>query len=403
MQSRFYIKDILNQVYGEAASQIIQAYKGIRIDSVGNEISHLGRSLKKISNYKVHPDYEEINLKQQSGFSAELIEEARTNKAYIISGENIRLRTTDGIGSFNDTQYDHVLIDESGNIIDSSGTQMKFLEVNIDEKTKEEVFKVVDKIANDENWQRYDTSIKIPSEDYEGAINYAENKYNENITRYKIASSSGNSEIAEKYKKIADEYNLAKEKIEKSSLTSDEALYARKNPEMFVFKEVLLTSHEAGVEAGKNSIIIGISLTLLKDWYQKKSLKDIFKDITKSSIKCGSIGYIVGSSGTLVKSLLHSSDFKFLREVGNSIFPTYIVVYALESSLVIKKYLTGDIKKADIKKELAKKGVRLVVTGYCANTGAVIGSSIPTTIGRVAGGFAGSMIGYNVCNIFLKL
>ena len=41
------------QKHGEAASQFIQAYTGQRVDSLGTEIPHAGRSLQQISQYKV--------------------------------------------------------------------------------------------------------------------------------------------------------------------------------------------------------------------------------------------------------------------------------------------------------------------------------------------------------------
>lgn len=169
----------LNQTHGEAASQIIQAYKGIRVDKFGNEIAHQGRNLKDISNYKLNPKFKDINIKQQSGFSAELIEEARINKESILSGETTRVRTTDGIGRTNDTQYDHIKVDSNGNIIGNSGSQMKFLKKTIDSKTGKVKYDVIEKLANKEEWNRYDTKVTIPKEDYEGALKYAEEKYNE--------------------------------------------------------------------------------------------------------------------------------------------------------------------------------------------------------------------------------
>ena len=148
------IQKELNQIYGEATSQIVQAYKGIRVDKFGDEIIHKGRSLKEINNYKINPKYESQNIKQQSGFSAELIEEARQNKEAILSGDKIRTRTTDGVGKTNDTQYDHIKIDENGNIIENTGTQMKFLKVSIT-KNGEKKYDVIDKLANNKEWNRY--------------------------------------------------------------------------------------------------------------------------------------------------------------------------------------------------------------------------------------------------------
>lgn len=53
------------QTYGEANSQHIQAYKGIRVDKYGDAKEYAGRSLKEISEYKVNPDYKDANLKQR--------------------------------------------------------------------------------------------------------------------------------------------------------------------------------------------------------------------------------------------------------------------------------------------------------------------------------------------------
>ncbi len=64
-------QDKIIQRQGESASQMIQAYKGIRVDSLGKDLNHKGRSLKRISNYKINDNYKATNIKQQSGFCAE--------------------------------------------------------------------------------------------------------------------------------------------------------------------------------------------------------------------------------------------------------------------------------------------------------------------------------------------
>ena len=82
----------LIQREGEAASQIIQAYKGTRYDTQGIDLQHKGRSLKEISGYNINPNCKEQNIKQQSGFTAELLHEARENKKYIREGSGTRSR-----------------------------------------------------------------------------------------------------------------------------------------------------------------------------------------------------------------------------------------------------------------------------------------------------------------------
>ncbi|MGL5098496.1 MAG: hypothetical protein ACRC6B_00400, partial [Fusobacteriaceae bacterium] len=152
------------QTHGEGASQIIQAYKGTRYDSSGNDIGHKGRTLKDISEYKLNDQYKDTNLKQQSGFSGELIKEARDNKEAILNGDKSRTRTTDGVGKTNDQVHDHTKVDSNGNIIENSGSQMKILK---DHK------KVVDKMAGDD-WEKYKNSpMDVPSEQVEPAKAYA--------------------------------------------------------------------------------------------------------------------------------------------------------------------------------------------------------------------------------------
>ena len=108
------------QKHGEASSQILQAYSGKRFDSDGNELPHKGRSLKRISEYKVNRDYAEQNMKQQSGFTAELLEESNRNREALLNNSEVRRRTTDGIGRTNDTQYDLVDVDACGNVSNPS-------------------------------------------------------------------------------------------------------------------------------------------------------------------------------------------------------------------------------------------------------------------------------------------
>lgn len=403
----------LNQIHGEAASQTIQAYKGIRVDKFGDEITHKGRNLKDISNYKLNPKFKDINIKQQSGFSAELIEEARENKEAILSGETTRTRTTDGIGRTNDTQYDHVKVDSNGNVIENSGSQMKFLKKTINPKTGKVKYDVIEKLANKEDWNRYDTKITVPKDDYEGALKYAEEKYNENIELYKKTLEKGKLTEAEKYKRRAEDYKNAKERIQPAKLTGEEAINARKNPEKFVINEVTKDVHNAGICAAKGGAIVGGSISIAQNLFamikDNKDIDEAIKDITLSTIKAGTTAYTVGAGGTAIKTLMHSSKNQIVRRMGTTSLPTLIVTGALEIGSSMKKYINGEISELELFEEIGEKGVGMVTAGYCAGTGAVvgatIGSAIPvvgTAIGGVVGGFVGSILGYNISGILYR-
>ena len=403
----------LNQTHGEAASQIIQAYKGIRVDKFGNEIAHQGRNLKDISNYKLNPKFKDINIKQQSGFSAELIEEARINKESILSGETTRVRTTDGIGRTNDTQYDHIKVDSNGNIIGNSGSQMKFLKKTIDSKTGKVKYDVIEKLANKEEWNRYDTKVTIPKEDYEGALKYAEEKYNENITLYKKALEKGKVSEAEKYKKRAEDYKRTKERIQPAKLTEKEAINARKNPGKFVANEVVKDIHNAGIQAAKGGAIVGGIISMAQNLYaiinNDKDINEAIKDVTLTTAKVGVVSYSVGAGGTAIKTIMHSSRNQIIRRMGTTSLPTLIVTGSLEIGSSIKKYVKGEINELELLEEIGEKGVGMMTAGYCAGTGAVVGATIGsvipivgTAIGGVVGGFVGSILGYNVSGVLYR-
>ena len=61
---------------------------------MGNDLQHVGRNLKRISEYKLNEKYVEQNVKQQAGFLGELIDEARKNKKFIRAGKSERVRNS---------------------------------------------------------------------------------------------------------------------------------------------------------------------------------------------------------------------------------------------------------------------------------------------------------------------
>ena len=111
------------QKYGAAIKQHFVAYSGI-----DNETGiSLVKGLKDIAEGKINLDYEFQNISQQAGFAAEVKEVARSNAEAIINGDSVRKIRTDDLGRVNDPLYDTVLLDKNGNIIEGSGTQIKFL------------------------------------------------------------------------------------------------------------------------------------------------------------------------------------------------------------------------------------------------------------------------------------
>lgn len=71
------------QRYGSAAKEHLVAYTGID-NETGVELK---KSLESISQNKINPDYQYNNIRQQSGYAAELKRTARHNAQNIIEGK----------------------------------------------------------------------------------------------------------------------------------------------------------------------------------------------------------------------------------------------------------------------------------------------------------------------------
>lgn len=391
----------LIQRNGEAAGQIIQGYKGVRYDNAGNELEYKGRSLKDISKYKVNKDYKSQNIKQQSGFSAEIIKEARDNKEAIKSGNLNRTTTTDGIGQSNHQQYDHVILDENGNIISGSGSQMKFL--NIDAKGR---VTVVEKIVNDSTWDKYDGYIDIPEDQYDVAIKYAETKAEELQRQANEQKASGNFEKAKELQNKSDKYEKSKKKLRKSNVKESEAIEARITPEKFVIKEVIKDSHNAGIEAAKGAAILGGSISCAQNIYcvlnDDKSIDEAVIDIAKTTGKVGVTAYGIGASGTAIKSIMHTSKNTLTRGLSTTNAPAMIATATVEIGKSIKRYINEDIDEVELLEELGEKGTGMIAAGFGTAVGTAVGTIILPGAGSVVGGLVGGMISYTISGVLYK-
>lgn len=385
------------QIHGEAASQMIQAYKGTRYDSAGNDIGHKGRNLKDISEYKLNDKYKENNLKQQSGFSGELLKEANDNREAILNDDKNRTRTTDGVGKTNDQVHDHTKVDSNGDIITNSGSQMKMLK---DHK------KVVDKMVKDD-WEKYnDSPMDIPSEQVEPAKAYAREQSSKLRDEADIFEAKGNMEKAENLRAKADKYDQAEKNIRDSGVSSKDAMDARVNPEKFVIKEVLSDSHRAGIEGAKAAALLSSSISLAQNGYavifEGKDIDKACLDVTKTVAVSAGTGYVIKATGTSIKAIMHSSKNSLVRSLGKTSAPAMIASSIVEIGKSFISYAKGDIDEFQLLKDLGEKGVGMTAASYGSASGAVIGTMLLPGIGTTIGAVVGGMIGYTLSSIFYK-
>lgn len=391
----------LNQIRGEAASQMIQAQKGIRVDTFGNHRAYKGRSFKDISKYKLNKDYKNQNIKQQAGFSAELIKEARDNKEAILNGNKTRTRTTDDVGATNDTKHDHVRVDEYGKIIENSGSQLKVYGYKTNSNGTIKSFDVLDKIVKkDSSWDRYE-KIEIPSDQYEGVLKQASEKSKSLKEQGKKLLDNGDTKKAQERFDKAERYESAKKKVKKSNFTYDEAIQNRMDHLKFTAKEVAKDSHDAGVKALKASFIMTSSISfgqnIFQVLYNDKDIEDATKDVGRDIVKTSAVAYTTGVSGTAIKAMMHGTKYKIVSRLGTTNAPTMLATSITQATGSLTRYGKGEIDEYQLMEELGEKGTGMIAASYGAAAGGVIGATIGTAllpgVGTAVLGTAGSFIG----------
>lgn len=373
--------------YGEASKEFLVALDGV--DNTTGKTLH--RSLKDIANYKINPEFEEQNLKQQAGYSAEILSVAKKNAENIINNKQTRYTRTDDIGRVNDQFVDIVAL-EGGEAI-----QMKMVGNNpqgcLDtlSKTDYEKYLYSNKVS----------SIEIPKEYFADVKILCDSKIQNLTEQIQTMQEKGVSpEAIEKAKKQLEKYKLIKEKISESELTIGEALEARQSPEKYTYKEMARISHRAGLQGAAFGVGIGGAVSLVKNLFavykDEKELKEALKDTSFDTLKGGMIGYATAFSGSFISAFMQNHEKVLVRTLGKSSLPSMIVTVSVETTKSFYSYFKGDIDAVQLAQNLGEKGTGLANSAlFAAATQAII--PIP-----VVGALIGGMLGYTLNSMFYQ-
>lgn len=379
------------QRYGDAVKQHFIAYSG-RDNETG--IS-LVKGLKDIAEGKINPDYEFQNISQQAGFAAEVKEVARSNAEAIVNGDSVRKIRTDDLGRVNDPLYDTVLLDKNGNIIEGSGTQIKFLgSSQNDPEGLGDAKRAFQKLSS-EKFKKYldnNTKIAVPPEQYSKLLQEADaeiNKLSSQLDRLK--NSEKTEDILKVENKIKDLKKL-KEKLEPASTTNKEAREARLSPKLSTAKDVLKLSHRAGLDAAQTASLIGGSVSIVKNFTavfkNEKSTGEAVRDVALDTGKAGALGYGTGFAGSIIKGAMQNSESTYIRALSKTNIAGTTVNIAITSTRILTNYFNGEIDGVQCLEMLGQEGVGMVASAMFATIGQI---AIPIP---VVGGLIGGMIGY---------
>lgn len=369
-------------VYGAAAREHVIAYSG-NDNEAG---THLVKSLKSISEERVNPDFARQNLKQQAGFSAEVKEVSKTNAEQIISGSELRKVRADEIGRVNDPLVDHLEKDSLGNIIEGSGTQMKFVG-----SSPKEAF---DLLASKkyEKYYESETPIEVPYDRYDGILLEADKRVAKLQSQMDDQLAKGNTEAAHRLKQKIEDCETIKRSLRKSNVSTDEAMFARTHPLLSTAKDIAGVSHKAGIQTARMAGVVGGSVSIVKNLVAvvrgEIEPGDAVFHVVKDTAVSSAVGYGTGFFGTAIKGIMQNSGSQTVRALSKTNLPAVVVTVAISASTTLVRYFNQEISGVECLEELGEQGTGMISSSLFAMIGQV---AIPIP---VVGGIIGGMLGY---------
>lgn len=294
----------------------------------------------------------------------------------------------------NDQFVDKVRMDSAGNIIER--IQTKF--VGKDAKS------CFDKLKSPK-FEKYTLGdevdkIEIPKDYYDDVKTFAKEKIADLEKQIEHLKADGKETDLQNKQRELERVKAVDKKIEKSTVTSEEALDAVKNPEKYIKKvqstEKLVIANEAGIESG--SIAAGLTAAMSTVDNIQKYLNgevtalEAVEDIAKDTAVAGAIGYGTGFVTSFVANSMSQSSHVLISKVGGSCAPAAVVAWGVQSFDAVVDYSQGEISKEELAYALGENAAT-VVGGIAA--GAAAGSIVPgagTAVGAGAG-FVASMVG----------
>lgn len=388
--------EVVNR-FGSANAEFIKGYRGI-----DNETGQrFAKGLADISKHKVNSNPVEAvkNIKQQAGFSAEVATTSRDNAEAIIQRSGVTTLRSDDLSQFgrNHNVVDRVQL-QNGQIIEGSQAQMKFV------GDREALFK---KIAEEHsegsktNLSRYrGVKLELPSEQFEGAEQYCRDKAAKLRQQAEVVAHNGKLDLAEKFRREADNYDQLADNVTDSGITTKEAIFYREHPEIATVKDIARTSHRAGLEGARYGALIGGCISLMQNGFSaaqgKAEISDAAKNVALDSIKAGALGYGTAFAGSATKAFMEQSGRQAIRTLAHTSAPTLVVTVCLSLGSSVKRYVTGEISESQLLTEVGEKGAGMLSAGMMAALGQL---ALPIPF---VGAAVGGMIGYTLSSLFYQ-
>ncbi|QZA82250.1 hypothetical protein [Deefgea piscis] len=370
-----------------AATSVLEKYS----QGVAEHINSYDE-LAKISKYKLNPDFEQNNLFQQSGFSAEVKDIARGNAEYWIDGKGDLRARTDNVGAVNHPVYDFVSIDpETGlPLRDINGDFLPGGQMKVHQDT--EKYRYLYK----KSYEKYRTAeLRFPADQFDAILqDWAEQEVKLETQLRKLQELGDTAQAAQKQNEL-EQLRDVRKRATKSKITTTDAMDARKSPEISAFKDGTKVAHRAGVNAAKSAVVItgivGLATQGCKVVSGEKSAADATQAVLKDAGSAAAKAYVAGATTSAVGGALKTANSQVLQNLGKGGTPAVIVQTSTILAVAVVDLVRGKITSEEFVGQISRNGVTLATSLTGANLGALIGTAALPGVGTVVGSFIGGM------------
>ena len=388
-------------VRSASVDTITQMYNGT---DLGNGNRTLG--LKEIHNWKVNPEYYDQNMRQHAGYAAEVIGTAKENLQAQADGTGLTTyRADDRPDLFprNDQYVDKIRVNCDGEIVER--IQVKFVGKDPAECLRKLKSKPFDKYFDDGMVDR----IEIPKDYYPEIKQMLPGEISKLEKQLQHVTENGNTEAAENLGKRIDRLHKIDEMLEKSTVSSDEALGSVKCPERITARlfseDTFKESNKAGLESAALATTITAAVSTVdnvgKYMDGEITAQEAFVDVVTDTGIAGGVAYGTAFVSTAVANTMSSSSHQLIRSLGQSGVPAAVISFGVQSFDSIIDYADGIIDGKQLAFDLGENAAMIggSVAGSAA-AGAIVGSVVPgagTAVGFAAG-MVGGMVGCAVAS-----
>ena len=338
--------------------------------------------LEKINGWDRNKNYFDINLKQQSGFAAEVIGTAKENlKAKFEGSDLTTFRADDRPDLFqkNDQYVDKIRVNSAGEVVER--IQVKFVGKDADSCLRKLTGNKFDKYFNDGKVDK----MEVPKDFYDGIKNKIPGELDKLENQLQKVKELGKEDVAQKIEKRIDRLNKIDQMLEKSSVTSQEAKEAVLHPKRYATKLFAKDTFAAGNKAGLESAAIAASITVAVSTVDNVSkyidgeitAQEAFLDVAKDTGAAGGIAYGTAFVSTAVAQTMSSSSQQLIQSLGKSGVPAAVISFGVQSFDSVTDYASGVIDEKQLVYDLGESAAQVgggIVGLVCVMVGCAVAS-----------------------------